>query len=269
MKAIFINKIRYLMLFIFALLFVTGCDQQSTNSKLDEIREAGVLKVGTTGDYLPFSYWRGDNLDGVDIDLANDLARNLGVRVEFVETTWPTLMDDLMADKFDIGMSGITITGDREKLAMFSIPMHEGGKAAIARDAEVNNFDTLQEINQPHVRVIFNPGGTNERFARDNFPNATLIENPENITVFEKIVSGEADVMVTDAIETIIQKRIHPELDAVNPDAPFNRSEKAYLFKKDDDFKTYLDQWIADLKSTKKIEAIFASQLDKSTNDLR
>ncbi len=269
MNVIFINKIRYLILFAFIALSVTGCDQQSTNSKLDEIREAGVIKVGTTGDYLPFSYWRGDNLDGIDIELAYDLARTLNVRVEFVETTWPTLMDDLMADKFDIGMSGITITDDREKLAMFSLPMHEGGKAAIARDAEVDNFDTLQEINQPHVRVIFNPGGTNERFARDNFPNATLIENPENITVFEKIVSGDADVMVTDAIETIIQQRIHPELEAVNPNAPFNRSEKAYLFKKDDDFKTYLDQWIKDLKSTNKIEAIFAMQLDKSANVLR
>lgn len=269
MKAVFIHKLRYLMLFTFIMVAITGCDQQNTdatNSTLNEIRDAGVLRVGTTGDYLPFSYYSEGELKGIDITLAKDLASLLNVKLVFVKTSWPTLMDDLMADQYDIGMSGITITEDRQEIAMFSLPMHEGGKAAITRDEDRDRFDTIETINQPDVKVIFNPGGTNEQFARNNFPNAKLIENPENITVFEKIISGEADVMVTDAIETIIQQRIHQELDAVNPDVPFNRSEKAYLFRKDEEFKTYLDQWIQDLKSTRKIDAVFASQLDQSAN---
>ena len=269
MKVNFMSKIKYLFVSILLVLPIIGCDQQNTdatNSTLTEIRDAGVLRVGTTGDYLPFSYYFEGELMGIDIELAKDLASSLNVKLEFVKTSWPTLMDDLMADQYDIGMSGITITEDREKIAMFSQPMHEGGKAAIARDEDRDRFYTIEAINQPDVKVIFNPGGTNEQFARSNFPNAKLIENPENITVFEKIISGDADVMVTDAIETIIQQRIHPELDAVNPDSPFNRSEKAYLFQKDEDFKAYLDQWIKGLKSTRKIEVVFASQLDQSAN---
>ncbi|MBL4603021.1 MAG: transporter substrate-binding domain-containing protein, partial [Emcibacteraceae bacterium] len=199
-----------------------------------------------------------------DIELAKGLALSLNVEIEFVKTTWPTSMDDLMADKFDIGMSGITITPERQSIAMFSLPMHKGGKAAISRDNETEKFDTIAEINQPHVRVIFNPGGTNELYARENFPNSTLIENEDNITIFSKIVSGEVDVMVTDAIETLVQERIHPDLEAVNARAPFSSSQKAYLIQKDEKFKTYLDQWIGKLKSTEELSNIINSQLEKS-----
>ncbi len=250
-----------LIIVVFSMLF-TGCDQQK-GSKLDQIREAGVIRVGTTGDYKPFSYRRDDVLSGIDIELARELATSLNVKLEYVETTWPSLMDDLAANKFDVGMSGITITDARLEVAMFSLPMHRGGKAAISRDSDVEKFDTLQEINQPHVRVIFNPGGTNESFARANFPSATLIENPENITVFSKIVAGEADVMVTDAIETIVQERIYPELDGVHPDAPFSQSEKGYLIQNDVEFKTYLDDWLGALMTSGKLAEIFKLELEK------
>lgn len=251
-----------LFIFVFVVL-IASCDQPA-GSKLDKIIEEGVLRVGTTGDYKPFSYLNDGALAGIDIELASDLAASLGVELEFMETSWPTLMDDLAADKFDVGMSGITITDARLEVAMFSLPMHQGGKAAITRDADVEKFDTLAEINQPHVRVIFNPGGTNESFARENFPDATLIENPENITVFSKIISGEADVMVTDAIETIVQERIYQQLDAVNADTPFSRSEKAYLINNDEKFKRYLDDWINELKSSGRLSEIFNVELEKS-----
>lgn len=269
-----IRKLYIAIIFAASLIACDHFDDKSTRSssldgsRLDMIKENGVLRVGTTGDYLPFSYLKGEKLSGVDIELAEELAKSLNVKVNFINTTWPTLMDDLLANKFDIGMSGITITDDRQAMAMFSLPMHEGGKAAISRDGETELFDTLAEINQPQVRVIFNPGGTNELFARESFPNAILIENEENITVFRKIVSGEADVMVTDAIETIVQERIHPELDAVNPRAPFSRSQKAYLIQKDEKFKSYLDQWIDELRSTQKLSNIINSQLEKSAQSV-
>ncbi|MDG1995603.1 MAG: transporter substrate-binding domain-containing protein, partial [Emcibacteraceae bacterium] len=168
----------------------------------------------------------------------------LNVEVEFVHTTWGTLMDDLLADKFDVGMSGISINLARQRLAMFSNRLMSGGKAAISRDEDAEKFKTTAAINQPNVRVIVNPGGTNELFTRENFPKAQLILNEDNITVFQKIADGEADIMVTDAIETIIQEQVHPELEAVNPNAPFNYTEKGYLFQRDSVFKAYIDQWL-------------------------
>lgn len=231
--------------FIFFILFF--CSVNAEQSLIDDIKEAGVIRIGTTGDYGPFSYVNNRNDEvfyGIDIDLAKDLAKSMNVHVEFVKTTWSTLMDDLLNGKFDVGMSGISINAAREEEAMFSIPLMTDGKAAIARDEQADQFKTIAAINQPHVRVIFNPGGTNEQFARENFPNATLILNEDNITIFQKIVDGEADVMVTDAIETIVQQEVHPELEAVNPDTPFNQTKKGYLFKKDLVFKSYIDKWL-------------------------
>ena len=94
----------------------------SGSSRLDNIIERGSILVGTTGDYKPFSIidkTTGDFV-GYDIDAARMLGEALGVKVVFVQTSWPTLMKDLLDDKFDIAMSGITRTYARQKQAHFA-----------------------------------------------------------------------------------------------------------------------------------------------------
>ena len=74
---------------------------------LDRIRAAGVLRVGTTGDYTPFSLRRPDgSYEGADIDMAHDLARTIGVRLEFVASVWVDRLGDFLEDRFDIAMGG-------------------------------------------------------------------------------------------------------------------------------------------------------------------
>jgi cyclohexadienyl dehydratase len=233
---------------------------------LDKVRKFGVLRVGTTGDFKPFSYQTPQdsiNFYGIDIELAKDLGKALGAHVVFVKTSWPNLMEDLKSGAYDIGMSGITITPERSALAEFSIPALTSGKAAITRDENVSRFTSLEEINKKGVKVIVNPGGTNEAFSRANFPNATLVENDENMTIFQKIVDGEADLMVTDATETLVQERIHPELDAVNPETPFNSFQMGFIFKKDVAFKTFVDQWLTGVKTNGNYAIIFEKELGK------
>ena len=234
-------------------------------SVLDKVIEKGIIRIGTTGDFSPFSYQSEgiDGYQGIDIELAKDLAESLDVEVQFVQTTWSTLLSDLAKDKFDIGMSGITIKLLRQREALFSIPLLSSGKAAITRDENVGKYQTLAAINQPSVRVIVNPGGTNEAFARANFPKATIVENEDNLTIFQRIVDGEADLMVTDAIETLVQQQIHPELDAVNPDAPFNFFEMGYLLPRDHTFKAYIDQWLNLRQKDGTYQKIFDAELEK------
>ncbi len=234
-------------------------------SVLDKVIKKGIIRVGTTGDFSPFSYQSEgiDGYQGIDIELAKDLAESLDVEVQFVQTTWSNLLSDLAADKFDIGMSGITIKLLRQREALFSIPLLSSGKAAITRDENVEKYKTLNAINQAGVRVIVNPGGTNEAFARANFPKATIVENEDNLTIFQRIVDGEADLMVTDAIETLVQQQIHPELDAVNPDAPFNFFEMGYLLPRDHTFKAYIDQWLNLRQKDSTYQKIFDAELEK------
>jgi cyclohexadienyl dehydratase len=251
--------IKYTIVLIVLVCFFLGCNPKLHNKNgyhksvdttkslvLEKIIKRKTIKVGTTGDFMPFSYKIDSSTiyTGIDIDMASNFAKSLGVKVEFIETSWPTLMSDLNNGKFDIGMSGITITPERQTKAFFSIPVLSSGKAAITRNENAQIYNSLESINKKNIRVIFNPGGTNEAFARANFPKAMLILNDNNLDIFQKLVDGEADVMVTDAVETLIQEQIHEELEAVNPNKPFNSFDFGYIIQKDTIFKTIIDNWL-------------------------
>jgi len=119
------------------------------------------------------------------------------------------------------------------------------GKTPIARCADVAKYQSVAAIDQPSVRVIFNPGGSNERFARANFKKAKLTLHGENVTIFDEILANRADVFVTEAAEAITQQKLKPGLCAVNPDKPLQYGEMAWMLPRDDvAFKSYVDQWL-------------------------
>jgi cyclohexadienyl dehydratase len=230
---------------LFVALMLLASVQAHAQAVLDGIIARGTLKVGLTGDYKPFSIKdQGGVFSGLDVEMAGSLAKALGVKLEIVPTTWPTLMAGLQSGAYDIAMGGITVTTDRAKTALFSLPVMRSGKTPIARCADQAKYQTIADIDKPDVRVIFNPGGTNDRFAHANLSHAKLIEFPNNATIFQEIVDGHADVMVTDGVETRLQQKLHPELCAIHPDEPFDHSELAYMLPRDLVFQQFVDVWL-------------------------
>lgn len=207
------------------------------------LQRAGVLRIGTTGDYAPFSDDHGGSLRGLDIDLAQSLAKAWGLRAVFVRTTWPTLMADLAARRFDLAASGISITPERRQRADFSAAYLFDGKTPIARRADAARFSSHEKIDQPGVRVIVNPGGTNERFAREHLKRATIVLHPDNRTIFQEIAAGRSDVMITDGIEVRLQSRRLPALSGTMPE-PFTRAGKAILLPAGSDLTARVDTWL-------------------------
>src|SRR5262249_25866532 len=118
-----------------ALLLAAASAQAQQPSRLDEIVGRGPLRVGLTGDHLPFTYLDKETqkFRGFDVDVAEALGKALGVKVEYVHTTWPQLMKDFEAQKFDVAMGGVSITLDRQKKGFFSAPIMREGKTPIAR----------------------------------------------------------------------------------------------------------------------------------------
>ena len=181
------------MIRVLVCLFLLASVPAHAQSVLSEILSRGTLRVGLTGDYRPFSIKEADGkFTGLDVDEAEALAKGMGVKLEVVPTAWPNLMADLMAHKFDVGMGGITVTLDRAKTAYFSTPVMRSGKTPIARCTDKGKFDTLEQIDKPGVKVIVNPGGTNERFAKARVHQAEIVMFPNNATIFEEIVAGHA-----------------------------------------------------------------------------
>ena len=212
---------------------------------LDAIHADGVLRVGTTGDYKPFSFRNPDgSYVGADIDMAERLGAALGAKVVFVPTVWGRLNQDFADRKFDIAIGGVTDLPDRAALGDFSSVTYVDGKRPIARCADRARFNSIAAIDRPDVRVVVNPGASNEVFARKNFPDAKLTVFPDNATVFDEIVAGREDVMVTDGIEVDHQAFLHPQLCATAVPAPFTRLEKAYWVQKDPDLLRAVDTWL-------------------------
>src|SRR5215471_1488067 len=179
-----------------ALLLTMASAQAQQPSRLDQIISRGTLRVGMTGDYRPFTFLDKDTqkFGGFDVDMAEALGKALGVKIEFVQTAWPQLARDFEADKFDIAMGGVSITLDRQKKGLFSTPIMREGKTPIARCADKDKFAELTDIDKPGTRVIVNPGGTNERFARANVKAADIRVHNDNVTIFDEIAKGNADL---------------------------------------------------------------------------
>ncbi len=241
----------FLSVGLILLLVLSSLAFAGEKSRLDVILERGYILVGTTGDYKPFSYLNPDTgkYEGHDIDAAKKLGEALGVEVRFVKTTWKTLIDGILENKYDIAMCGITRTLSRAKKVGFTDPYIKVGKCPLIRKADKDKFKTLKDIDQPGVKIGVNPGGTNEKFVRANIKNAEIIIIPKNLSIPEKLAKGEIDVMITDNIEAIIVSKNMPELYAVDPDNPLTKDDFGYMIPRDDfAFQNWLNLWMHQMK---------------------
>lgn len=206
-----------------------------------------LLRVCTTGDYKPLTYRDPvtGQYSGIDIDMAVDLAAHLGREPVFVATTWAALAKDVNTPgRCDIAMGGITVTPARQQISEFTAPYLDGGKVPLVAQAGADAFGSIDQINTAGVRVIENSGGTNEQFARAHFPNADITIWPDNTTIFDQLAAGNADVMITDALEAVYQSARHPGLVAVHPDRPFTEEHKAYMLPKESPLTIDVDAWL-------------------------
>jgi len=242
-----------------ALLLLTAVPAQAGEA-LDAIRASGVLRVGTTGDYKPFTFRQPDgSYTGADIVMARHLAGALNVRLEIVPTVWASLLPDFTEHRFDVAMGGISVNAARAAVGAFSAVTFVDGKRPVARCADQDRFTSVAAIDQPGVRVVVNPGAANEEFARANFHRATLTVHSDNATVFDEILAGRADVIVTDGIEADHQSFLHPELCPAHVAAPFTRLEKAYLLPRDAELAALVDGWLMQERASGDFNRVLAA----------
>jgi cyclohexadienyl dehydratase len=242
------------MLSAAVLLAVSGCAKKPEPlvaapppSTLDLVTQHGELRVCSTGDARPFSYRDpSGRWSGTDVDHAGDLASRLGVRLTLVPTTESTMLDDLSGGRCDIVMSGVPVSLVTARRAAYSQPYQTDGKAPVVRCADGARFQTLDQIDRPGVRAAVNPGGNGEAFARERLRKTTLTPFPDTAAGVAGILTGRADVMITDVGEARYQAKLHPgQLCAVNPDRPLAAGQKAYLLPRGDVvWQQYVDLWL-------------------------
>lgn len=228
----FIARLSICLVSFLCSFWIAGCSNFQ-ESKLP------ILRVGTSGDYAPFSSDESGELVGFDIELAKRFAADQGMELEFVIFKWANLLADLEAGKFDVAMSGVTVRADRSLAARFTIPTTTSGAVVII---PAGSSETMTTLDSESIRIGVNQGGHLERVTRTKFGKATLITSDENQAVPDRLLAGEVDALVTDTMEAPFWLERLPGATAL---APFTQDRKAWLVHPDAiELGDQLDAWL-------------------------
>ena len=223
------------------------------NGKVAEILDRGTILFGTTGDYRPLSFCEPDGTYwGFGIEVANEIARRLGVNIEFKKTSWPTLTADVLTEPqlFDLAIGGITITDTRRETMLMSDGYLANGKTILCRASEADRYKSLADIDKPEVTVMVNPGGLNEKFANENLTHAIIVVHQKNEEIPTLVAEGAADVMITEITEAPYYVQTDTRLAAPLLNAPFTHGEIGVLMQKgQEDLLQMVNNVISKMKS--------------------
>ena len=193
-----------------------------------------TLRVGTSGDYAPFSTLTGGgSASGFDAELAQAMSHDLGFEVEWSKFRWPELATRVVAGDFDLVMSGVTWLPDRAVSGYLTRSVAHGGPCVIgATDAQ---------------RLGVNHGGVLESWARRAFSGRELVVVDDNQSLPSLLASGQVQAIVTDNFERLAFAR---PSDAVRCEAPVNQKVYWVAPARAKDVGPRLDAWLRDHPAT-------------------
>ncbi len=215
-------------------------------SRLDRMIRRGVLRAGFRPDDLPFSFFneKGE-LVGLDIEMAHELARDLGVAIEFVPLDYSNLAEHLAADAFDIAFSGLAATTRRAAAFYLSAPYINLTLSFVVRDHQKKEFANLETIRRrDEVRIGVPAGVFFEHEIRAVLPNAKIVQLDSEREFFED-PPEPMDVLLFSAEGGSAWTLIHPQYTVVSLANPPTKIPVAYPYGGPDQrLKDFLSHWI-------------------------
>ncbi|QRK12267.1 transporter substrate-binding domain-containing protein [Archangium violaceum] len=252
------------------LALLTACAAQPR--ALPPPRETRVLRVGTSGDYPPFSTLREGQASGFDAELMESYASDRGYRLEWVRFRWPELVTDLIAHRFDVATSGITLRPERSLTGRYTVPVARNGALLLLRRPawapppgsalSEEPLALLRALDRPEFTVAVNRGGHLERVARAHFHHARILAIPDNAAVREALATGQADAALTNTFEG---PRWAEGLSGIERVGPFTRDVVAlYVDASRAELAADLDTWLLQQEASGALERLRARYLGPS-----
>lgn len=238
--------IKTLLIAATAIAFSGSAIADDHESRLHKILSEGKLRVGTTGDWNPMTVKdpASGNYKGFDIDTVTELAKDLGVEIEFVPTEWKTLVAGIVADKYDMSTSA-SVTPSRIRTVGFTKSYYQVGTVPLTNKKNAGRFNSFDDINKPDVTVAVTLGTSQEQQVKKLFPNAKVktIEAPARD--FQEVLAGRADVSVTSNMEAAKLSEAHDALMIVPVGQPASPADLAFIVEQGDQtWLNYLNHWI-------------------------
>ncbi len=213
---------------------------------LSDILSNGKLKVGTTGDWNPMTMKdpATNSYTGYDIDVMTELAKDLGVEVEFVPTDWKTLVNGVVSGKYHMTGSA-SISPSRAKAAGYSNSYFSLATVPLMLKKNADRFKDWDDLNKGDVTVAATLGTTQEKQVKRFFPDAQhqIVEAPARD--FQEVLAGRADAHITSNVEAYKLVAKYPQMMIVPVSAPKARTPIAMLLPQGDQvWINYVNTWI-------------------------
>ncbi len=230
-----------------ALLLVALAAQAHAQSALQDILNNGVLKVGTTGDWNPMTMKdpATNSYRGYDIDVMTELAKDLGVEVEFVPTDWKTLVNGVTSGKYHMTGSA-SISPARAKAAGYSRSYFSLATVPLILAKNADRFKDWADLDRADVTVAATLGTTQEKQVKRFFANAKhqIVEAPSRD--FQEVLAGRDDAHITSNVEANKLVAKYPQMMIVPVSAPKAPTPIAMLLPQGDQvWINYVNTWIA------------------------
>ncbi|EQM66906.1 MULTISPECIES: cystine ABC transporter substrate-binding protein [Pseudomonas] len=222
---------------------------------LQQIKDKGSVKVGLEGTYPPFNFQdESGKLTGFEVEFAEALAKELGVKVDFQPSKWDGILAALESKRLDLVINQVTISDERKKKYDFSTPYTVSGIQALVRKGNEDSIKSAADLAGKKVGVGL---GTNyEQWLKENAPKADIRTYDDDPTKFQDLNVGRIDAILVDRLAAFeMVEKTGGRLAVAG--APFSRQESGIALRKGDpELLAAIDKAIAKLKADGTLKAI-------------
>ncbi|MFK7877665.1 MAG: transporter substrate-binding domain-containing protein [Paracoccaceae bacterium] len=223
----------------------TATQNLSGESVIETIKQDGVIRIGLS----IFTPWSMRDLNGeligFELDVGRELAKDMGVDVEFVPTAWDGIIPQLVSGNFDVIISGMSITPARNLTVNFSDPYAYSGLTVLSNSEMTDGF-TLDDYNSADVTFAARRGATPATVIAQLFPEATLLLFDEDGAATQEVLNGNAHATMAAEPTPSIEARRYPDTLSVPFDQTFLATGEGFALRKGDpDALNFFNNWIA------------------------
>ncbi|MDW7645356.1 MAG: transporter substrate-binding domain-containing protein [Desulfuromonadales bacterium] len=256
-----------LTLLLLPLLLLLALAPVSMADTLDDIKERGVLRVGMEPGYMPFELTnQKGEIIGFDPDVAKRMAKKLGVKLELVSTAWDGIIPSLMTGKFDIIMSGMTITDERAEVVDFANPYIIIGQTVLLRKDLAGEVTSYKTLNDPKYKIASKLGTTGEFAAKETFPDAQYFSYETEQEAVMEVVSGKIDAFIYDSPYNAVAFAEKGQGKLVFLDQPFTEERIGWAVRKGNPkMIAFLNAYLEEIKADGTYDKIYTKWFKDDT----
>jgi polar amino acid transport system substrate-binding protein len=237
-----------------------GADiELAKKSTLESILKKGELRVGFEAGYMPFEMTdKKGQFVGFDIDMAKEMAKAMGVKFVPVNTAWDGIIPSLITNKFDIIMSGMTTTQERNLKINFADPYIIVGQTILINKKHAGTVTSYKDLNDSKFTITSKLGTTGEQAVKRLIPKCTYKSFETEPEAALEVVNGKADAFVYDLPYCVVFMAQQGAGKLVFLDQPFTFEPLAWAITKGDpDFMNWLNNFLRQIKNDGRYDRIY------------